>query len=205
METIWQGDVTNPGRAYNLICLVDQIHKYAVNQHRTFVMEHLEAWHARHERLIFDELPPLEDLGPAISADDDIEDEPIEEPDSEDLDRPHGALEVRSVLAMLACTKAVLGRAETEPKWLRLKEASKQVRARKAQAQKERNQALRKLVRSGDRSKAHGAKRGIDSGAKATKKEPQGGKTQGKKSQELGTKSAKRSFGMRLRSSRRQI
>lgn len=35
--------------AYDLICIVDQIHEYAVKQHRDFVIKHLKAWHRRHE------------------------------------------------------------------------------------------------------------------------------------------------------------
>ncbi|KAG7293521.1 hypothetical protein NEMBOFW57_003573 [Staphylotrichum longicolle] len=45
VETIWQGDVKEFTGAYDLICIVDQIHDYAVNDHREFVMKHLEAWH----------------------------------------------------------------------------------------------------------------------------------------------------------------
>lgn len=30
--------------AYELICLVDQIHDFAANQHRKFVIKHLERW-----------------------------------------------------------------------------------------------------------------------------------------------------------------
>lgn len=35
-----------PG-AYELLCITDQIQKYAANQHRDFVIKHLEAWHKR--------------------------------------------------------------------------------------------------------------------------------------------------------------
>ncbi|KAL1857448.1 hypothetical protein VTK73DRAFT_8093 [Phialemonium thermophilum] len=49
VETIWEGDVKEFSRAFDLICIVDQIHDYAVKHHRPFVMRHLEAWHARHE------------------------------------------------------------------------------------------------------------------------------------------------------------
>lgn len=34
-------------RAFELICIVDQIHDYAIHRHRDFVMKHLEAWYAR--------------------------------------------------------------------------------------------------------------------------------------------------------------
>lgn len=52
METIWQEEVKCFSSAYDLICIVDQIHDYAINHHRPFVIKHLEAWHARHQRLI---------------------------------------------------------------------------------------------------------------------------------------------------------
>lgn len=38
------GDVKDFMRAYELICLVDQIHDFAANQHRKFVIKHLERW-----------------------------------------------------------------------------------------------------------------------------------------------------------------
>ncbi|KAI8943533.1 hypothetical protein NX059_001529 [Plenodomus lindquistii] len=43
-ETIWEGDVTDFSRAYELICLVDQVHDFAANQHREFVIKHLQPW-----------------------------------------------------------------------------------------------------------------------------------------------------------------
>lgn len=52
METIWEEDVKSFSAAYDLICIVDQIHEYAINYHRPFVIKHLEAWHTRHQRLI---------------------------------------------------------------------------------------------------------------------------------------------------------
>ena len=52
VETIWEGAVKEFGRAYDLICIVDQIQDYAVKYHRPFVMDHLEAWHARHQKTL---------------------------------------------------------------------------------------------------------------------------------------------------------
>lgn len=52
METIWEGYVTEFSRAFDLICIVDQIQDYAANHHRPFVMNHLEAWHARHQKTL---------------------------------------------------------------------------------------------------------------------------------------------------------
>ncbi|PKK40972.1 hypothetical protein CI102_15222, partial [Trichoderma harzianum] len=50
VETIWEGDVKEWGRAFDLICIVDQIQDFAVHHHRPFVMKHLEAWHTRHQK-----------------------------------------------------------------------------------------------------------------------------------------------------------
>ncbi|PNP51628.1 hypothetical protein THARTR1_07745 [Trichoderma harzianum] len=52
VETIWEGDVKEFSRAFDLICIVDQIQEYAVHHHRPFVMKHLEAWHTRHQKMI---------------------------------------------------------------------------------------------------------------------------------------------------------
>lgn len=43
-ETIWEGDIKDFSRAYELICIVDQVHNFAANQHREFVIKHLEPW-----------------------------------------------------------------------------------------------------------------------------------------------------------------
>ncbi|KAI0544461.1 hypothetical protein F4679DRAFT_564670 [Xylaria curta] len=50
VETIWKGDVKNWSRAFDLICIIDQIQDYAAHQHRPFVLKHLEAWHSKHQR-----------------------------------------------------------------------------------------------------------------------------------------------------------
>jgi hypothetical protein len=52
VETIWEGNVKEFSRAFDLICIVDQVQDYAVNHHRPFVMNHLEAWHARHQKTL---------------------------------------------------------------------------------------------------------------------------------------------------------
>ena len=44
MDAIWKGDVKDFNRARELICLVDQVHGFAANQHRKFVIKHLEPW-----------------------------------------------------------------------------------------------------------------------------------------------------------------
>ncbi|KAF4946670.1 hypothetical protein FGADI_11018 [Fusarium gaditjirri] len=50
IERIWDGDVKVPDNAMSLICIMNQVHDYATDQHRPFVMRHLEAWHSKHER-----------------------------------------------------------------------------------------------------------------------------------------------------------
>lgn len=52
VETLWEGDVKNFRDAFDLICIVDQIHDYAKNQHRPFIMKHLEAWYTREEKTL---------------------------------------------------------------------------------------------------------------------------------------------------------
>jgi hypothetical protein len=44
VETLWEGNVGEWSRAFDFICLVDQIHRFAVTQHRDFVIRHLEPW-----------------------------------------------------------------------------------------------------------------------------------------------------------------
>ncbi|RYO02856.1 hypothetical protein AA0121_g13221 [Alternaria tenuissima] len=44
VDTIWKGDVKDFNRARELICLVNQVHEFAANQHRKFVIKHLEPW-----------------------------------------------------------------------------------------------------------------------------------------------------------------
>jgi hypothetical protein len=56
VETIWEGDVKQLSRAYELSCIVDQIHGYAANQHRKFVIKHLEAWLQHAEKCETDRL-----------------------------------------------------------------------------------------------------------------------------------------------------
>ncbi|KAH6847829.1 hypothetical protein B0I37DRAFT_152234 [Chaetomium sp. MPI-CAGE-AT-0009] len=49
MERAWEGDVQDVSRAFELLCIVDQLHDY-VDDDCEFVMRHLEAWHARREK-----------------------------------------------------------------------------------------------------------------------------------------------------------
>ncbi|KAH7092085.1 hypothetical protein FB567DRAFT_588395 [Paraphoma chrysanthemicola] len=96
-ETIWEGDIIDWSRAYELICLVDQVHDFAANQHREFVIRHLEPW-----------------LGHAEDREVDL---------------------VREIMALQPnkCPKT-----PAAPRWLKIKEASKQ--ARNTRAAKTRSQ-----------------------------------------------------------------
>ncbi|KAL7946740.1 hypothetical protein V8C42DRAFT_318683 [Trichoderma barbatum] len=51
IESLWHGDVTSPTSALNLICIVDQIHDYAVKHHRPTVLNHLSTWLTWSEKL----------------------------------------------------------------------------------------------------------------------------------------------------------
>ena len=62
METIWEGDIKELSRACDLICIVDQIHNYAVSQHHQFVTKHLKLWLRRAEDLEEAELEEMSDL-----------------------------------------------------------------------------------------------------------------------------------------------
>jgi hypothetical protein len=39
-----EGDVKDLSRAYELSCIIDQVHDFASSQHRAFVIKHLEPW-----------------------------------------------------------------------------------------------------------------------------------------------------------------
>ena len=45
MKQIWEGDITNEKLAWQLHCLVDQIHDWAVKTFRPFILDHLNVWH----------------------------------------------------------------------------------------------------------------------------------------------------------------
>ncbi|KAL7905381.1 hypothetical protein GGI35DRAFT_460569 [Trichoderma velutinum] len=44
IETLWTGDVASFTDALNLLCIVDQIHDYAIKYHRPYVLDHLTPW-----------------------------------------------------------------------------------------------------------------------------------------------------------------
>ncbi|KAK4124722.1 hypothetical protein N657DRAFT_632691 [Parathielavia appendiculata] len=145
VEIIWEGDVKQFSRAYDLICIVDQIHDYAVNNHREFVMKHLEAWHARHEktrqphasRSSAETLPA--GRKPMDGTSDRSEDESSESDgtDAEDRNKP-GDVDADHLDGLMDLDTGL-------PEWFLLKQRSKWARQDKAQETRERN---RKLCRS---------------------------------------------------------
>lgn len=44
-QKIWSGRVINERSAWELLCLIDQIHKYATTRFRNYVIQHLQTWH----------------------------------------------------------------------------------------------------------------------------------------------------------------
>ena len=49
VDRIWSGNICEENKAYDLLCIMEQIHNYAVTKHRDFVVEHLQAWLQRAE------------------------------------------------------------------------------------------------------------------------------------------------------------
>ncbi|KIW14799.1 hypothetical protein PV08_07584 [Exophiala spinifera] len=69
VETIWTGNIKEFSRAYDLICIVNQIHAYAISEHRSFVIKHLEPWLSRAESFRGAQM----DLSPLPSGEDSVE------------------------------------------------------------------------------------------------------------------------------------
>ncbi len=44
MKQIWEGDITEESAAWQLHCIIDQIHHWAIETFRPFILDHLEAW-----------------------------------------------------------------------------------------------------------------------------------------------------------------
>lgn len=140
METIWQGDVKEFSRAYDLICIVDQIHDYAVNDHREFVMKHLEAWHVRHEKTRQPSTSSVRTPPAGRKSTDGASDHSeLSESDGIDLQDGNKRRDCEENLDRLMDFDRGM------PEWFLLKEKSKFARQVKAQATRARN---RKLQRS---------------------------------------------------------
>ena len=144
METIWQGDVKQFSGAYDLICIVDQIHDYAVNNHRELIMKHLEAWHVRHEKTRQPSTSSAQPLHAGKSTDgssDRSESSESDGTDAEDGNKPHDFEDHLDSLVDFDTTM---------PEWLLLKEKSKSARQAKAQDTRQRNRRLRRSIPSLD-------------------------------------------------------
>ncbi|KAK4145487.1 uncharacterized protein C8A04DRAFT_10624, partial [Dichotomopilus funicola] len=142
VETIWKGDVKQFSRAFDLICIIDQIHEYAAKHHREFVMKHLEAWHTRHEKsqdakeylpdAFFTACEAIENMDLSDSDEVDSElDSTSGESDSSSISFHYGDLDWQQELNW------------EPPMWYRLKAESKTARQDKVRQTRERNRKLR--------------------------------------------------------------
>ena len=186
VETIWEGDVKDFSRAFDLICIVDQIQDYAINTHRPFVMQHLEAWHARHEKSFPGD--PEEssratihgagssDMGPGT-------------PSGENPDNSGQWINIESILELIEKKK---------PEWLRLKDRSKARRRNKAQMTRGRKEDLRELGQERQIMDASPQ----PAQAKTTNKVPKHGHPRKAGNKVVKAKVAERSFGGTRRSAR---
>lgn len=147
VETIWEGDVKEFSRAFDLICIIDQIHEYAAKNHRAFVMKHLEAWHARHEKslkakeLFFHATYTGNDTSEDMELSGSDEANWDTDSSSGDSDSSSESCDFRDLIGLLGSHSGV-------PKWLDLKEESKMTRQDKARQTRERNKKLREFTRS---------------------------------------------------------
>ncbi|GAM43803.1 hypothetical protein TCE0_060f18913 [Talaromyces pinophilus] len=199
VETIWEGDVKEFSRAFDLICIVDQIHDYAVNNHRPFVMRHLEAWHARHEKSLEPVRSALR-LDAAISEDSMSEDMESSDSDSDDENSDSSGQSYDfGVIASLMEFHSKL------PEWFHLKESSKMTRQEKARQTRERNRKLRQSQDPNNRSPGKQRGRGRPAKAEVTKNEaPKRKRGRPPKTSSKSTKITKNSCIIRS-STRRQV
>jgi hypothetical protein len=142
---VWESDIKSFSRAYDLICIVDQIHNFAIAQHRQFVISHLEPWLSRAEEMkgsqAIERLHRLEELDEAefLSL--------INESDS-----GIGVLELMP-----------------KPEWVTLKEASKEARKAKSTHTRDRNFLLRSQMRLAEISAQAGTSEEVTPRTKKTK------------------------------------
>lgn len=155
VETIWEGDVKEWGRAFDLICIVDQIQDFAVHHHRPFVMKHLEAWHARHQKT---KEPVKEAIrtANATTADMDIPDEDSAKVDSNPLDGGNTSLDPHADLDMkdsVLIDEELAYLNSTTPAWWRLKSATEFIRRDMSNETRRRNRSLREAARASEAAK----------------------------------------------------
>ncbi|KAI1853511.1 hypothetical protein JX265_004159 [Neoarthrinium moseri] len=155
VETIWEGDVKKFTAAFDLICIVDQIHEYAIHQHREFVMKHLEAWHSRHQKTlapIKEALLEIDATSPSFGYPGDTS---MSDPDptQSDTESDTSAYDYEEIANSYDLYK--------EPaEWLRLKKQSKDSRRKKANKTRRRNASLRKHTLVDDVQETPKRKRG---------------------------------------------
>lgn len=145
--------------AFELICIVDQIHDYAVNHHRPFVMNHLEAWHARHQKT----LEPLKKAARKIYAATEVMDHVHDDSDTigfgfdddSEIDDFDFGLDVSDInscnideLAELLCIGP-----RKPAEWLRLKEQSKNARQEIANETRKRNRSVLDIAQASKSAK----------------------------------------------------
>lgn len=141
VETIWEGDVKDFSRAFDLICIVDQIHDYALQVHRPFVMRHLEAWHARHEKFLEPEGPSPNTLRAENHGD-----RPADMESGATGGKSHdGSSSMRSIQIEESLDMDDFGK---RPEWFYLKKASLARRRNKAQMTREHYMDLRKFAQA---------------------------------------------------------
>jgi hypothetical protein len=62
-QRIWSGHVTCEEKAFELLSLLDQIHMWAITEHRSFILDHLRAWHKNCDKNLLLEWDSRFDLG----------------------------------------------------------------------------------------------------------------------------------------------
>jgi hypothetical protein len=162
VETIWEGNVKEFSRAFDLICIVDQIQDYAVNHHRPFVMNHLEAWHARHQKTLDPIKKAVREINAATAYMDVVhEDSDISGFDSDhissdsydfDEDSEMGDFDFNDRDSSSYDFDELTGLFRVGPnkpaEWLRLKEQSKNARQEMANETRKRNRSLLKITQA---------------------------------------------------------
>lgn len=68
MKEFWQGDITEEKMAWQLHSLIDQIHVWAVQVFRPFVLDHLKPWHQRYISNRVENLRVERSLNPRLTA-----------------------------------------------------------------------------------------------------------------------------------------
>lgn len=134
--------------AFDLMCIVDQIQHYAVHHHRPFVMKHLEAWHARHEKTLEPAKAALLEIGNAIAHMDMCNGEEcsIASLGSADgstrSDDFHGDVDVNDSESLVfnELSEYMCAESSEPAEWLRLKQEYKDARQQAANETRSRNQ-----------------------------------------------------------------